>query len=695
MATSNVGKIRLKNLNELQNSYFSENSNSTSATECVVISPETPNKVAKASRGRRAATTVKKKRGANSENAENTKKIVANTTVKRVNKKEPPQGQMRIDSFFKSAAKNYKVEVAVPMTTLTSSSKNKKKTTNRVRQKGRKRLFDDETTTSTSTTATNAFSDETEPKMKLRTRFRKQPLRNAKINNVKTESNDVIDLCTDEDDQTLTVLGITPKKCLEPLDTNENIIQEPLIPSQVDIQKATISPKKSLEFLDPNENIIEELMIPSPVVIEKNPISPKRTLEPLNAHENIMQVLKIPSPVDIVKPTNSRRPRGSPKPCPPYKIVEGTNFCVDGFQFGVIPNVTHYFLSHYHADHYIGLTRKFSLPIYMSPTTARLVRTFIKLDDIYINEIDVDQTIIIDNIEITAIDANHCPGALMFFFKLSSGQTILHTGDFRANFEMESLPIFWNNPQLDVLYLDTTYLNKNYDFSHQSESIDRAVSLVKEFHNKHKDKRILHVCGAYVIGKEKIWLTVAKEFKLKVWTEPHRRAAIDCLHLPDAETYLYDDPNEANLHVIGLGQISYPSLVQYFDLYQDKYDMILALRPSGWEKNRKPSYGKRISVIGIEYSEHSSYKELERFVRFLKPRKVISTVPTERDLFVTGKVPTNWYDYEGPASMLSKAFQPSITTFLKNTPQIQKSKMSSICKSVATQYKINSINHNP
>jgi len=49
--------------------------------------------------------------------------------------------------------------------------------------------------------------------------------------------------------------------------------------------------------------------------------------------------------------------------------------------------------------------------------------------------------------------------------------------------------------------------------------------------------------------------------------------------------------------------------------------MLLGIRPSGWEKNSKPSYGKRISTIGIEYSEHSSYKELERFVRFL----VIST----------------------------------------------------------------------
>lgn len=96
--------------------------------------------------------------------------------------------------------------------------------------------------------------------------------------------------------------------------------------------------------------------------------------------------------------------------------------------------------------------------------------------------------------------------------------------------------------------------------------------------------------------------------------------------------------------------------------------MLVGIRPSGWEKNSKPSYGKRISVIGVEYSEHSSYKELERFVRFLKPKKVISTVPIGRDLCVTPKVPVTWYQYKGDFGMLSKNYQPSISTFL-TTPQ--------------------------
>lgn len=98
--------------------------------------------------------------------------------------------------------------------------------------------------------------------------------------------------------------------------------------------------------------------------------------------------------------------------------------------------------------------------------------------------------------------------------------------------------------------------------------------------------------------------------------------------------------------------------------------MLLAIRPSGWEKNSKPSYGKRISVIGVEYSEHSSYKELERFVRFLKPKNVISTVPVGRDLCVTGTVPVKWYQYKGFGGTLSNGYQPTISSFLQ-TPRRQ------------------------
>ncbi|XP_017965675.1 DNA cross-link repair 1A protein [Drosophila navojoa] len=589
--STNVGKIRLRNLAELQQIQVEKDE--TDDVMVVTISSgdenKTPEKPKKAGI-KRASSTAKKK------STDETKKVVAtNTAIKRTVKKEPLPGQMRIDSFFKSSSKSYKVELSSEHSPIKMKAR-----------KGCKRLFDEESTTKGTIPKTSVLSSDIENKRET-VKKRTLPQRKSKAK-CSTSPAAIIDLCSDESE------------------SDQSIRARPI----------------------PIDKLKDCQLNPLPIVNIPN--------------------LEVQGSNDAGARSKENGPKERKrKRCPSYKIVEDTTFVVDGFQFGDIPNATHYFLSHYHADHYVGLTRKFAHPLYMSPITAKLVRTFIPIDNQYMHEIDVGESITLNEVEITALDANHCPGAIMLMFKFTTGKCILHTGDFRATFEMESLPIFWNEPRIDVLYLDTTYLSKNYDFCLQSDSIDRICTAVRQFHEKNADKRILHVCGSYLIGKEKVWLALVEEFRLRVWTEPHRRKAIDCLDWPELQLSLCDDPLEANLHVINMGKISYPSLDQYFKTFEGHYDMLIGIRPSGWEKNSKPSYGKRISVIGVEYSEHSSYKELERFVRFLKPNKVISTVPVGKDLCVTGTVPTNWYKYEGCGSMLSTSYQPSITTFLETS----------------------------
>jgi DNA cross-link repair 1A protein len=76
----------------------------------------------------------------------------------------------------------------------------------------------------------------------------------------------------------------------------------------------------------------------------------------------------------------------------------------------------------------------------------------------------------------------------------------------------------------------------------------------------------------------------------------------------------------------------------YYRKYAEHFDNVLAFRPTGWtfKETSEPddlslsvisasSDGKMV-ILGVPYSEHSSFAELERFVTTLQPNKVIPTV---------------------------------------------------------------------
>ena len=72
--------------------------------------------------------------------------------------------------------------------------------------------------------------------------------------------------------------------------------------------------------------------------------------------------------VDSATKEKKKRKRGI---CPTYKVVENTTFAVDAFRYGDIEGVTHYFLTHFHADHYVGLKKTFNKPLIMSTLTGK------------------------------------------------------------------------------------------------------------------------------------------------------------------------------------------------------------------------------------------------------------------------------------------------------------------------------------
>ncbi len=206
---------------------------------------------------------------------------------------------------------------------------------------------------------------------------------------------------------------------------------------------------------------------------------------------------------------NEVQSRGKPayqRTCPFYKIMPGLYICVDAFRYGKVEGQNAYFLSHFHSDHYIGLTSSWCHgPIYCSKVTANLVRQQLRVGREWVVDLEFEKKVEIPGTQgvfVTMIPANHCPGSSLFLFEklVRKGPNpktnrILHCGDFRA------CPAHVNHPLLrpdvldsisgktkqqmiDTCYLDTTYLTPKYAFPSQEDVItscaEMCVSLSKE-----------------------------------------------------------------------------------------------------------------------------------------------------------------------------------------------------------------------
>ncbi|EIW58533.1 DRMBL-domain-containing protein [Trametes versicolor FP-101664 SS1] len=341
-----------------------------------------------------------------------------------------------------------------------------------------------------------------------------------------------------------------------------------------------------------------------------------------------------------VEDRNFRPTRANRRKAPFYKVLQGMPISVDAFRYGAIPNCTAYFLTHAHSDHYTNLSANWKHgPIYCSPGTANLIIHMLKVDPKWVHPLPMDVPTVISNtggVEVTLIEANHCPGSCLFLFEgkqtVNGGDSAykspfvgsprifryLHCGDFRACPKHILHPAV-KGKHLDHVYLDTTYLDPKYCFPPQPLVISACAELAKRLvqgravedvdpgetkprtvtgwftrkdkggdKGKEKDKaasaptKVLVVVGTYSIGKERIVKAIAKALDTKIYCDARKAAILRCEEDPELDALLTTDAYAAGVHLVPLGVIASDRLQDYVDRWKGRYSRAIGFRPTGW-----------------------------------------------------------------------------------------------------------------
>ena len=161
---------------------------------------------------------------------------------------------------------------------------------------------------------------------------------------------------------------------------------------------------------------------------------------------------------------------------------------VDGFRLAN-ERIIAYFLTHFHGDHYSGLTENFQGPglIYCTKITARLVEAILGVKKEFVRAFDFGESVSVCGAQVTFLDANHCPGAALLLFTIppkagdpcGKEKVHLHTGDMRYSPKMKTYPALISaRGRIDKIYLDTTYCHPKHSFPSQEDSISQIADSI-------------------------------------------------------------------------------------------------------------------------------------------------------------------------------------------------------------------------
>ncbi|TVU04205.1 hypothetical protein EJB05_50231, partial [Eragrostis curvula] len=152
---------------------------------------------------------------------------------------------------------------------------------------------------------------------------------------------------------------------------------------------------------------------------------------------------------------------------------------------------------------------------------------------------------------VTAFNANHCPGALMFLFESAFG-AVLHTSDCRLTTDcVHALPLLPHpSRRIDYIFLDCTFARCMLQFPTKHDSIRQMISCIWKHPNA---PAVYLVCD--MLGQEDALFEVSRAFGSKIHVDKDKNP--DCHYRLSHVTpeILTDDP-VSRFHVMSFPQLS-------------------------------------------------------------------------------------------------------------------------------------------
>ncbi|XP_067134055.1 5' exonuclease Apollo-like isoform X1 [Centruroides vittatus] len=295
-------------------------------------------------------------------------------------------------------------------------------------------------------------------------------------------------------------------------------------------------------------------------------------------------------------------------------IIPNTPIAVDLWSPTKHPEAKIFFLSHFHSDHIVGLTSSWSFPIYTSEITAKLLVGKLKINSTLIRELELnkDHLIPLDDekkemLTVRLINANHCPGSVMFLFSGYFGN-VLYTGDFRYSSNLlEGITL----PIIDILYLDNTYCSSSCEFYSREYAVQ---TLIQRLHNcLKKSDRIM--IGIDNLGKEEVLLKIYEETECKIYVDDNLMKILEILEISHVAT---TNPKSTKLHAVPTVKINGTNLMKW-----NKCEITCAILPTArYTGLGFIPFSSYSNIHIIPYSNHSSFRELKEFVKKVHPRHI-------------------------------------------------------------------------